>query len=104
LYYYYVYGGIAQLIPSVTGYMLGDGGIVVRFPVKTRQDVQTGCGPHPASYSMGTNVSFLGGVMRPRRQANTSPPSSEEFKNDWNSTSTPPYAIMACIITILQFI
>jgi len=35
-------------------------------------------------------------VMWPRREANHSSPSSVELKNDWNSTSTPPYAFMAC--------
>jgi len=49
------------LLSSATGYRLDDGGIVVRLPGGIRQDVQTDSGPHPASCSMGTKVSFLGG-------------------------------------------
>jgi len=35
-------------------------------------------------------------VKRPGREADHSPPSSDEVKNEWSSTSTPPYAFMAC--------
>jgi len=37
---------------------------------------------------MGTRGSFPGG-KRPGREANNSPPSSAEVKNEWSSTSTP---------------
>jgi hypothetical protein len=39
--------------------------------------VQTGSGAHPASYAMGT-----GGKARPGRDADHSPPSSAEVKNE----------------------
>jgi hypothetical protein len=40
--------------------------------------VQTGSGAHPASYSMGTER----GKVRPGRDADHSPPSSAEVKNE----------------------
>jgi hypothetical protein len=47
-------------------YGLDDRGNVVRFPAKVRdfsplRSLRTGPGAHPASYSMGTGVSFPGG-------------------------------------------
>jgi hypothetical protein len=42
--------------------------------------VQTGPEVHPASCTMGTG-SFLGGKVRPGRDADPSPPSSAEVKN-----------------------
>ena len=49
-----------------------------RIPVGARfsASVQTGPGPHPASYTMGT-WSFLG-VKRPERSVDNPPPSSAE--------------------------
>jgi hypothetical protein len=44
--------------------------------------VQTGSGAHPASYSMGTGGSFPRGKARPGRDADHSPPSSPEVKNE----------------------
>jgi hypothetical protein len=44
--------------------------------------LQTGSGAHPASYQMGTWGSFPGGKARPGREADHSPPSSDEVKND----------------------
>jgi hypothetical protein len=44
--------------------------------------VQTGSGAHPASYPMGTGGSFPGGKARPGRDADLSPPSSAEVKNE----------------------
>jgi hypothetical protein len=37
---------------------------------------------HPASYPMGTGGSFPGGKARPGRDADHSPPSSAEIKNE----------------------
>jgi hypothetical protein len=49
----------------VTGYWLEGQGVEVRVPVGVRfyplHDVQTGSGAQPASYPIGTEVSFLGG-------------------------------------------
>jgi hypothetical protein len=44
--------------------------------------VQTSSGAHPASYPLGTGGSFPGGKARPGRDADHSPPSSAEFKNE----------------------
>jgi hypothetical protein len=44
--------------------------------------VQTGSGAHPASYPMGTGDPFPGGKARPGRDANHSPPSNVEVKNE----------------------
>jgi hypothetical protein len=44
--------------------------------------VQTGSGAHPAFYPMGTGGSFPGGKARPGRDADHSPPSSAEVKNE----------------------
>jgi hypothetical protein len=55
-------------------------------------------GAHPASYPMGTWDSPPG-VKRLGRDANHSPPTSDEVKKTWIYTSTPPYAFMAyCLI------
>jgi hypothetical protein len=44
--------------------------------------VQTGSGAHPASYPMGTGGSFPGVKARPGRDADHSPRSSAEVKNE----------------------
>jgi hypothetical protein len=59
-----------------------------------RYCIQTGSGPHPASYRMGAGGSFPG-VRRPGREADHSPPCSAEVKNAWSYTFTPPYVFMA---------
>jgi hypothetical protein len=44
--------------------------------------IQTGSGAQPASYPMGTGGPFPGGKARPGRDADHSPPSSTEVKNE----------------------
>jgi hypothetical protein len=44
--------------------------------------VQTGSGAHAASYPVGTGDPFPGGKARPERDADHSPPSSAEVKNE----------------------
>jgi hypothetical protein len=44
--------------------------------------VQTGSGAYPACCIMGTGGSFPGGKARPGRDADHSPPSSAEYKNE----------------------
>jgi hypothetical protein len=39
---------------------------------------------------------FPRGVKRPWREADHSPPSSAEVKNEWSYTPTAPYAFVAC--------
>jgi hypothetical protein len=45
--------------------------------------VQTGCGDHPASCTVGTVGSFTGGKARPGRDADNSPSSSPEVKKEY---------------------
>jgi hypothetical protein len=59
----------------------------VRSPTETEDFssslcVQTGSGAHPASYTIGTGGPFPGGLARPVRHADHSPPSSVEAKNE----------------------
>jgi hypothetical protein len=68
----------------VSDYGLDDRVIEVRSPTgaedfSSSSCVQTGSGVHPASYPMG---SFPGGKARPGRDADHSPPSSAEAKNE----------------------
>jgi hypothetical protein len=58
----------------VSDYGLDDRAIEVRSPTgaedfSSSPCVQTGSGPHPASYPMGTGGSFPGGKGRPGRDA-----------------------------------
>jgi hypothetical protein len=45
--------------------------------------VQTNPEVHPASYSKGTGGPFPGSIARPGRNADRSPPSSTEVKNEY---------------------
>jgi len=53
------------------------------------QNVQTGAGAHPASYSMGTGSSFLG-LKRPGLEVNHSPLPNVEVMNEWSCTANCP--------------
>jgi hypothetical protein len=71
----------------VSDYALDNREIDVRSPTgaedfSSSPCVQTGSGAHPASYPMGTGGSFLGGKARPGRDADHSPSSSAEVKNE----------------------
>jgi len=57
-----------------------------------RHGGQNGSGAYPASYSMGIRGSF------PRREADHSPLSTAQLKNEWIYTSTHPYVFMACCL------
>jgi len=59
-----------------------------------RQRVQTGSGANPTSFPLGTRLSFTG-VKRPRRETDSSLPTSAEFKNTWSYTSAHPCVFMA---------
>ena len=56
------------------------------------QIVQTGCGTHPACYSIGIVVLSLR-IKRPEREVNHSPSFSTEVKNQWSYTNIPPICI-----------
>jgi hypothetical protein len=71
----------------VSDYGLDDRAIEVRSPAETKDFstilcVQTGSGAHPASCTMGTVGPFSGGKARPGRDADQTPSSNAEVKND----------------------
>jgi hypothetical protein len=62
--------------------------------------IQTGSGTLPASYPMGIVGSFPGGgVKRPGREVEQSPPSSAEFRTAWSYTSTPPIRLHGVVLS-----
>jgi hypothetical protein len=70
----------------------------VRVPAGARNfslhhRVHTGSEAHPASYPPGTRGSFPGGVKRPGREPDHSPPSRVEVKNarNYHSPNTPSW-------------
>jgi hypothetical protein len=67
----------------VSDYGLDDRAIEVRSPTGADfSSSPTGSGAHQASYPMGTGGSFPGCKARPGRDADHSPPSSAEVKNE----------------------
>jgi hypothetical protein len=75
--------------------------IRIRVPVgagnfSLHHRVQPGSGVHPASYLMITRGGGLSlEVKRSGREADHSPPSSDEVENSRSYISTPQYAFMA---------
>jgi hypothetical protein len=82
-----------SVVDIATGFGLDDRRVGVRVPVESRISSSP---RRPASYPMGTG-SFPGGggVKRPGREADHSPPASAEVKKMWTYASTPPYTFMA---------
>jgi hypothetical protein len=71
----------------VSDYGLDDRVIEFRSPTRAEDFssspcVQTSSGAHPASYPMGTGGSFPRNKAWPGRDADHSPPSSAEVKNE----------------------
>jgi hypothetical protein len=71
--------------------------IGVRSPTRTEDFssslcVQTGSGAHQVSCTMGTGGPFPGGKARPGRDADHSPPSSAEVKNEQELYLLSPHA------------
>jgi hypothetical protein len=74
-------------VSVVYDYVLEDRAIGVRSTAEAKDIssslcVQTGSGAHPASCPMGTGDRFPVDKARPGRDANHSPPSSAEVKNE----------------------
>jgi hypothetical protein len=69
--------------------------------------VQTGSGAHPASCTVGTGGPFPGGKTRPGREADHSPPSSAEVKNELEqnllSPQAPPWRVAGSLYLFLLF-
>jgi hypothetical protein len=76
-------GSSGSIVPD---YGLDDRAIEVRSPTgadfSSSPCVQTGSEAHLASYPMGTGGSCSAGKARPGRDADHSPPSSAEVKNE----------------------
>jgi hypothetical protein len=72
----------------VSDYWLDDRAIEVQSPAEEKEDfssslcVQTSSEAHPASYPMGTGGPFSGAKARPGHDADRSPQSSAEVKNE----------------------
>jgi hypothetical protein len=74
-------------VSIVSGYGLDDRAIEVRSLAGAKDFssnlcVQTGSGAHPPSCAMGTGGPFPRAKARPGRDADHSPPSSAEVKNE----------------------
>jgi hypothetical protein len=61
--------------------------------------VKNGSGAHRVCYQVGTMASFPGGVKRPGREADHSPPSDAEVKNAWSYTSTAPICLNGVVLS-----
>jgi hypothetical protein len=78
---------LTRSVSIVSDYGLDDREIRVRSPTEARDSssslrVQTGYGSHPTSCPLVTGYPFSGGKVRPERDANHSPQSSAEVKNE----------------------
>jgi hypothetical protein len=95
----------------VSDYGLDDRAIEVQSPTgaedfSSSSCVQTGSGPHPASYPMGTGGSFPGGKARPGRDADHSLPSSAEVNEKELyilSPHVPPWRVGGQIYFLLFY-
>ena len=91
IHYFRLYGDTQTAYCLWLGYELegpgfeSRGGEVLFLFSKT---LQTAPGAHPASYSIGTGV--LPGLKLIERDADHSPQSSAQVKNEWSCTPTPP--------------
>jgi hypothetical protein len=65
--------------------------------------VQSGCGAHPASCTMGTGGPFPGDKARPGRDADHSPPSSAEVMNEYELYLLSPKAPSWRVVGQLYF-
>jgi hypothetical protein len=78
---------LARSVSILSDYGLDDRAIHVRYPAGAKDFssnlcVQTGSEAHPASCTTGTGGPFPVAKALPRRDADHSPPSSSEFKNE----------------------
>jgi hypothetical protein len=85
----------ASSVSIVFGYGLDDRAIGVRSPAGAKDFsfilcVQTGCGAHPASCTIGIGGPFRGGKARPGRYIDHSPPSSTGARISRSHNSSLP--------------
>jgi hypothetical protein len=88
--------------------MMDDRAIGVRSPAEAENFfplacVQTGSGAHPASCPMGIEGPFTGGKARQGRDADHSPLSSAEDKNELELYFLSPQAPPWCVAGLLCF-
>jgi hypothetical protein len=97
------YGSSDSSVGIALGYGLDDRSTRVGFPAGAgnlylHHRVQNDSGAHPVSYPMGTGSSFLG-VKLPGREADHSPPSSDEVKNACSYTCTFPIRLHGVVLS-----
>jgi hypothetical protein len=84
-------------VDIATAYGLDDGGVRVRFPIRSRlysMSSRPALGPTQRPIQWVPGAPSLG-VKRLGRNADHSPPASSEVKKMWIYTSIPPHAFMA---------
>jgi hypothetical protein len=75
--------GVAQSVMCLTtDWTTGVGSPTKAEDFSSSLCIQTGSGAYPASCPMGTGGPFPGGKARPGRDADPSPPSNAEVKNE----------------------
>jgi hypothetical protein len=85
--YFSVRRSLGSSVSIVSDYRLDDRANGIRSLAEAKDlssilRVQTSSEVHPASYPMGTRCRFLGDKARPGREADHSPPSNIEIKNE----------------------
>jgi hypothetical protein len=95
-------------VSIVSGYGLDDRRS--RFDPQQRQEVfsynpcvQTSSEVHPASCPVGTGGPFPGVKAQPERNADHSPPSSVEVKNEQELYLLSPLRLHRCVVGLLYF-
>jgi hypothetical protein len=100
-----------RTVSIVSDYGLDDWAIGIRSPAgKKVFCVQTGSEAHPASCTIGTAGLFSRSKVRPGRDADHSPPSSTEVKNEYDlyllSPHAPPWRVagLLCFALLLAIL
>jgi hypothetical protein len=60
--------------------------------------LENGSGAHSASFTMIPGALSLG-IKRPGREADHSPPTSVEVKNEWSYNPTPPIRLHGVVLS-----
>jgi hypothetical protein len=94
-------------VSIVSGYGLDERAIEVRSPAEAKRIfplacVQTGSGVHPAFCPRYNGSSFPGGVARPGRDSDHSPPSRAEVVNEYELFLSP-LRLHRCVVGLPTF-
>jgi hypothetical protein len=100
---YRVFLNIMTQLLSRLDYGPDDREMGIRFPAGAKvsyllHDFQSGSGAHPISYTMCIAGWFRGGLKRPRREFDHSPPSSAEVNNGGAIPPLPHTSSAWCLI------